>query len=140
MRHGFDNKFQNALKCDMVSTTCSKPTKPTNLPSYQPSNLHLYLYLFLVHAQHSCACTTLLCMHWRGQGPRPGPNKKSAGVRPAQECCVCARILCVHKNLVHAQYTVLFLQNNKHCSETFPYQRSDFLVHLQLHSRLRRIQ
>ena len=32
----------------------------------------------LVHAQDSCACTTLLCMHWRGQGPRPGP-KKSAG-------------------------------------------------------------
>ena len=24
MRHGFDNMFQNAFKCDMVSTTCSK--------------------------------------------------------------------------------------------------------------------
>ena len=24
MRHGFDNMFQNAFKCDMVSPTCSK--------------------------------------------------------------------------------------------------------------------
>ena len=84
MRHGFDNMFQNAFKYDMVSTTCSKMLSNAtwfrqhvpNLPTYQPTNLHLYLYLFLVHAQHSCACTTLLCMHWRGQGPRPGPNKK----------------------------------------------------------------
>ena len=73
-----------------------------------------------IHAQHSCACTTLLCMHWRGQGPRPGP-KKSAGpgrtpsalfgsgpwaLAPpvhAQECCACTRVSCMHKNLVHAQ-------------------------------------
>ena len=147
MRHGFDIIFKNALKCDMVSTTCSKMLsnatwfrqhvpkcpqmrhgfdnmfqtyqtyQPTNLPTYQPTNLHLYLYLFLVHAQHSCACTTLLCMHWRGQGPRPGPNKKAAaGSGPgggrffvgswpwalappvhAQECCACTRVLCMHK-------------------------------------------
>ena len=116
------------FKCDMVSTTCSKmlsnatwfrqhvPNLP-NLPTYQPTNLHLYLYLFLVHAQHSCACTTLLCMHWRGQGPRPGPNKKAAAPRAgpggrffvgswpwalappvhAQECCACTRVLCMHK-------------------------------------------
>ena len=69
------------------------------------------MHKILVHAQHSCACTTLLCMHWRGQGPRPGPNKKAAapGPRPlqcihksvvhAQECCACTRILCTHKNL-----------------------------------------
>ena len=30
--------------------------------------------------------------------------------------------------------------DNKYCSETFVPQRSDFLVHLHLHSRLRRIQ
>ena len=36
----------------------------------------------LLHAQHSCACTKLLCMHWRGQGPRPGPKTKQARVRP----------------------------------------------------------
>ena len=66
--------------------------------TYQPTNLHLYLYLFLVHAQHSCACTTLLCMHWRGQGPRPGPKKSAGGpacmhksVVHAQECCACTR-------------------------------------------------
>ena len=41
----------------------------------------LCMHKILVHAQHSCACTTLLCMHWRGQGQRPGP-KKSAGPGP----------------------------------------------------------
>ena len=139
MRHGFANKIQNTLKCDMVSTTCSKmPSNATwfrqHVPkcsqmrhgfdnmfqtykTYQPTNLHLYLYLFLVHAQHSCACTTLLCMHCRGQGPRPGPNKKAAAPRAgpggrffdgswpwalappvhAQECCACTRVLCMHK-------------------------------------------
>ena len=139
--------FQNAVKCDMVSTTSSKmplnatwfrqhvPNLP-NLPTYQPTNLHLYLYLFLVHAQHSCACTTLLCMHWRGQGPRPGPNKKAAAPRAgpaaafclgpglglwplqcthksvvhAQECCACTRILCMHKNLdICDKFSNLFL-------------------------------
>ena len=110
MRHGFDNMFQNALKCDMVSTTCSKPTKPTNLPTYQPINLHLYLYLFLVHAQHSCACTTLLCMHWRGHGPRPGPNKKAAaGSGPGGGRFFVGSwpwawpLQCMHKSVVHAQ-------------------------------------
>ena len=73
----------------------------------------------LVHAQHSCACTTFFCMHWRGQGPRLGPKKSPGGPawastlfgsRPwslappvhAQECCACTRVLCMHKNLVHA--------------------------------------
>ena len=124
----------------------------------------LFMHKILVHAQHSCACTTLLCMHWRGQGRRPGPNRKAAaclsrggcfflghglgpwplqcmhkGVMHAQECCACTRILCMHRNLVHVQYTLLFL-HNKYCSETFPYHRSDFLLHLHLHNRLRRIQ
>ena len=42
----------------------------------------LCMHKILVHAQHSCACTTLLCMHWRGQGPRPGPKKKRRGSGP----------------------------------------------------------
>ena len=92
---------------------------------------------------------------------RPGPNPRllflgpGLGPRPlqcmhtlcmhknlahAQESCACTRILCMHKNLLHAQYTLLFIHNNKYCSETFCPQRSDFLVHLHLHSRLRRIQ
>ena len=105
-----------------------------------PNNRGLFLGLrflcmhkILVHAQHSCACTTLLCMHWRGQGPGLGP-KKAAGPVPGPGP------LPFYKNLVHAQYTLLFLHNNKYSSEQFPYQRSDFLVHLHLHSRLRRIQ
>ena len=32
--------------------------------------------------------------------------------------------------LVQTQYTLFFLRNNKYCSETFPYQTWDFLVHL----------
>ena len=110
MRHGFDNMFQNALKCDMVSTTCAKmlsnatwfrqhvpnlptyqptnlPTyQPTNLPTYQPTNLPTYqptfIFIFI-----SCACTTLLCMHTcactggaRAQGR--DPTKKQQRVRP----------------------------------------------------------
>ena len=39
----------------------------------------LCMHKILVHAQHSCACTTLLCMHWRGQGPTPGPKKSAEG-------------------------------------------------------------
>ena len=82
----------------------------------------LCMHKILVHAQHSCACTTLLCIHWRGQGPRPGPKQKTAGpgrtyscflfgsqpwsLAPPMhgpECCACTRVLCMHKNLVHAQ-------------------------------------
>ena len=131
------------------------------------------MHKILVHAQDSCACTRLLCMHWarepKGQGPSQGPGTRPAtqkssgpgpgtgpaaflGPRPgpwplqcmhksvvhAQECCACTRILCMHENLVHAQYLFYSYINDKYCSETFPYQRSDFLVHL--HSRLRRIQ
>ena len=83
----------------------------------------LCMHKILVHARHSCACTTLLCMHWRGQGPRPGPKKTAA-----------PGLLCRHN------IPTSFLHNNEYCSETFPYQRSKFLVHLHLHSRLMRIQ
>ena len=102
--------------------------KPPEDPAYWSNAgvcLHgfLCMHKILVHAQHSCACTTLLCMHWRDQGPRPGPKTKTAagravfcfGSRPwslappvhAQECCAyteccaCTRILCMRKNLVY---------------------------------------
>ena len=88
----------------------------------------------LVHAQDSCACTRFLCMH--------------NTLVHAQHSCACTRGardqgrggLCMHKNLGHAQCTIWFLRNHKYCSETFPYQTWDFLFHLHLHSRRRRIQ
>ena len=79
--------------------------------------IFLCMHKILVHAQHSCACTTLLCMHWRRDpkrtlGVRPGPALfLGPGLGPwplqcmhkrvvhAQECCACTRILCMHKNL-----------------------------------------
>ena len=76
----------------------------------------LCMHEILVHAQHSCACTTLLCMHWRGQGPRPGPNKKAAAPGPDPRllfCWVpalvpgpysaCTRVLCMYTSVVHAR-------------------------------------
>ena len=42
-----------------------------------------------MHAQDSCACTRILCMH--------------KNLVHAQECCACIRIRCMNKNLVHAQ-------------------------------------
>ena len=123
------------------------------------------MHKILVHAQHSCACTTLLRMHWRGQGPRPGPKQKApprAGPAAAffwvpalvpGPSSAYTRVLCMHKSVVHAQEScactrILCTHNipfyshiiRKYCSETFPYQRFDCLVHLHLHSRLRRIQ
>ena len=137
----------------------------------------LCMHKILVHAQHSCACTPLLCMHWRG--PRPGP-KTSAGPGPDPRrffwvlalgpgpSSACTRVLCMHKSVVHAQDSCactrilisltristflgtsfplmhntpfVCFHTNKYCSETFLPQRSDFLVYLHLHSRLRRIQ
>ena len=47
-------------------------------------SIFLCMHKILVHAQHSRACTTLLCMHWarepRGQGPSQGP-----GTRPGTQ-------------------------------------------------------
>ena len=76
----------------------------------------LCMHNTLVYAQHSCACTTLLSMHWRGQGPRPGPKNKRCQVwrgGVAFFCWVlalspgpssaCTRVLCMHKSVVHAQ-------------------------------------
>ena len=77
------------------------------------------------------------------EGPGLGPwplQCMHKSVVHAQECCACTGISCMHKNPVHAQYTLLFVHNNKYCSGTFPYQRSDFLFYLHLHSRLRLIQ
>ena len=49
----------------------------------------LCMHKLLEHAQHSCACKTLLCMHWarepRGQGPGLGPKEAAVqGLGPAQ--------------------------------------------------------
>ena len=96
----------------------------------------------LVHAQDSCACTRFLCMHntllHAQHSCACTGGAKAQGRDPKTSTCTI--ILCMHKNLVHAQYTLLFLHYNKYCSETFPYQTWAFLVHLHLHSRLRRIQ
>ena len=83
----------------------------------------LCMHKILVHAQHSCACTTLLCLHntlvqKSARGPARGrrffwvlalgPGPSSACTRVlcmhknvvhAQECCACTRIVCMHKNL-----------------------------------------
>ena len=72
------------------------------------------MHKVLVHAQHSCACTTFLCMHRRGQGPRPGPKRKRRRSGPGRRFVVgpglgpwplrsCTRVLCIHKSVVHAQ-------------------------------------
>ena len=79
------------------------------------SNIYYYVRIkeYIVHAQDSCACTTLLCMHntlvraqhscaCTGGARAQGPDPKNSLVH-AQECCECSRILCMHKNLVHAQ-------------------------------------
>ena len=119
----------------------------------------LCMHKILVHAQHSCACTTLLCMHWRGQGSRPGPKKKQPpragpaaafclgpGLGPwplqcmhksvvhAQESCACTRILCMH-NIPFYSYIMIINIALKHFHTRVEISRS-FL----LHSRLRRIQ
>ena len=73
----------------------------------------LCMHKIFMHAQHSCACTTLLCMH-RNQAwdPKMALGRSQAldrslvrGLVPvhAHECCACTRVLCLHKNLVHAQ-------------------------------------
>ena len=79
----------------------------------------------LVHAQDSCACTTLLCMHWKGQGPRLGPKKSAGGPawasaffgsRPwslappvhAQECCAQGAISFRLDTLISRLYTIIF--------------------------------
>ena len=108
----------------------------------------LCMHNTLVHAQHSCACTTLLC-------PRAGPAAAFFWV-PAlvpDPSSACTRVLCMHKSVVHAQEScactrILSMHNIpfspsiiiKYCSETFLYETWDSLVHLHLHSRLRRIQ
>ena len=95
--------------------------------------MYKYINKILVHAQDSCACTTLVCMHWarepRGQGLGLGPNEAAGpvpgpgplpfwvpglahGLVPgpwvpwpsaSQERCACTRVLRMHKNLVYAQ-------------------------------------
>ena len=140
-----------------------KPPEAAHLPNNRGLFLgprFLCMHKILVHAQHSCACTTLLCMHWRGQGPRPGPNKKQPRVRPGATVFVwvpalvpgpssaCTRVLFMHKSVVHAQESCAFTRVL--CMHNTPFYsyiiinialkhfhtRLGFLVHLHL----RRIQ
>ena len=68
----------------------------------------LCMHKILGHAQHCCACTTLLCMHWAREPGGPGPlpfqvpglvSGPWLGPWPS----ACTRVLCMHKNVVHAQ-------------------------------------
>ena len=63
----------------------------------------LCMHKILVYAQHSCACTALLCMHWRGD-----PNKNRRGSGPGRLLFFASRpwalaLQCMHKSVVHAQ-------------------------------------
>ena len=86
----------------------------THNTQYYTCTRFLCMHKILLHAQDFCACTTLLRMH--------------KTLVHAQESCACIRMSCRH----NIQFV---LHNNEYCSE-----RSDFLVNLHLHSRLRRIQ
>ena len=87
--------YYERIKWYIVSTqeSCLQKTYQERNDKLSQMTIFLCMHEILVHAQHSCACTKLLCMHWRGQGPRPGPNKKQPRVRPGA----------ADKNLVHAQ-------------------------------------
>ena len=89
-----------------------KPPEAAHLPNNRGLFLgprFLCMHKILVHAQHSCVCTTLMCMHWRGQGPRPGPQKKQPLVRPGATVFLLGpglgpwTLQCMHKSVVHAQ-------------------------------------
>ena len=70
----------------------------------------------LVHAQDSCACATLLCMHntlvhaLEGPGPKAGTKKRvlcmHKSVVHAQESCACTRILSMH-NIPFSPSTII---------------------------------
>ena len=53
------------------------------------------MHKILVHAQDSCACTTLLCMHNTLVHALEGPGTKARTQKIAggQESCACTRIL-----------------------------------------------
>ena len=69
----------------------------------------------LVHAQDSCACTTLLCMHnalvhaLEGPGPKAGTQQKNSRPGPDPRLLCLGPGLgpwplqCLHKSVVHAQ-------------------------------------
>ena len=91
----FDNMFQNAFKCDMVSTTCSKmPSNATWFRQHVPKcsqmrhgfdnkcdrfRRPLFCWVLALGPGPSSACTRVLCMH--------------KSVVHAQESCACTRIL-----------------------------------------------
>ena len=108
----------NSMRWFSKKTSVANASQPrrNHIATTSQMSRFLCVHKILVHAQHSCACTTLLCMHWarepRGQGPSQGPGTRplawslapgSPGPLHAQECCACTRVLCMDKNLAHAQ-------------------------------------
>ena len=96
---------------DMLAFWASKKPLCDYVVTTSQMSRFLCMNKILVHAEHSCAYTTLLCMHWRGQGPRPGPTKKRAGpgglfwvltLGPGPSSA-CTRVLCMHKSVLRAQ-------------------------------------
>ena len=71
----------------------------------------------LVHAQDSCACTTLLCMHNTLVDPQrfllgPGLGPWPLRCMHKNKSAVHAQgVLCMHSNLVHAQESWTYLCN-----------------------------
>ena len=74
------------------------------------------MHKILVHAQDSCACPTLLCMHnalvhaLEGPGTKAGTQKKAAAGLARGSCFCCWvpalgfwPLQCIHKSVVHAQ-------------------------------------
>ena len=99
----FDNMFQNAFKCDMVSTACSKMLSNATwfrqhvpkcsqmrhafdnmFQTYQPTNLPTYICIYMY----------FLCMHNTLVHALEGPGPKA---RTQQKSGRCTRVLCMHK-------------------------------------------
>ena len=71
--------YYEKIKEYIVSTKDVPRRTKNKMKNLSQMTRFLCMHKILVHAQHSCACTTLLCMHWRGPGPRPGPKKSAGG-------------------------------------------------------------
>ena len=91
---------------------------------YYECTRSLRMHKILVHAQDSCACTTLLCMHntlehaLEGPGTKARPQKKRWGSGLGQRFLLGPGLgpwplQCMHKSVAHAQESV------KHAQESY---------------------